>query len=902
MNRLSALLLLGTLSAWAMPWGSAMANFAEAAALDPEPVLAQLPIDQPSYETPFEIPGSDSDSAEPMDAALDSNVVAQANALVQSARELSQQGNAAAAIAQLSQATEQAETITGKDSRDDILSSIGFVLLDLNAFEQAEAVAQTMTYETFGSTEMLRVELEKALTNRYIQLGQQDKAIALIQAVPEEKRETYWVVAIEALIKQGEIAEAVALYGNFIDVLNLRHVAFNAINRAYIGTEKFDEAQAFANQDPFADPADKVNGLKELALWLARAGQLEKATDVANQLPAQERLFTLIELAKLNQTLGQNERAIVLLEEAEALPHDANESSIHFSNVTQIALAYVALGQPKTAEQLLTKIGDSIPPLSDPVHLTTQFIIQRIDAFAKVGAFNRATQLLIRLPEESRPEGRFRIATAYTDRGYYEQAITMAGQIPDRVLFPLPEYPDPKIELLNRIVVDSVKKGEFATAQRAVQIITSPVDKLQALDVITKAYQAQNKPRKAIATLDQALAIAKTIDNYSVQIERSLSIEYSSARLLLPIAEAYWTVNAQDKAISTAELALVSIQKFQNGSNSPWEKSWPNIDLIERIGLLGRDWQQPSLQQAALAEMNNQAMEISESETPVEPAIVIDSLFGLVELAYEPTSAPSELYENSLARLVQMAEDTTDEDQKLSVLYALVDVYYKTDQPALARVTVESILSLSESLPEDLRDDQYMRLALATIDSNDTELRSQLISKITSAEKRVDLLTQVAQQFAAQDNTEQAIAYFDQAMTLAQQTFTTNQFDERVSSLTRSYSRFVEGQDYKPMPERTPAEIAIMQRLPEVISDPWLKSTALMSFALNFPPNEAKQAYEALPNALAEISDPFVRRNLLWEEVVEAISYKRFDHATAIANQLDGNYKQSALGLIEMAR
>lgn len=249
---------------------------------------------------------------------------------------------------------------------------------------------------------------------------------------------------------------------------------------------------------------------------------------------------------------------------------------------------------------------------------------------------------------------------------------------------------------------------------------------------------------------------------------------------------------------------------------------------------------------------------------------------------------------------MQIAENSTDLDQKISVLCTLIDLYTKTNQPELARTTVDKMLPLVAPLPSDSRDDHYTRLVLAMLMSNDAELRSHLLSQLSSTDKQIEVLAQIAQQFAAQNNAEQAIAFLDQAINLAQENFSANKFEEVLASLANSYSPFNTGNDYfRPLPERNPAEIALMLRFPAAMSNPLLRANTLMSFAHNLPPTEAQKAYDALPAALAEISDPYARRNLLWEELTEAISYKQLDHATKLAKQLDGEYQVSALALID---
>jgi tetratricopeptide (TPR) repeat protein len=208
-------------------------------------------------------------------------------------------------------------------------------------------------------------------------------------------------------------------------------------------------------------------------------------------------------------------------------------------------------------------------------------------------------------PAEIDPTVALATATAYTDQGQYEQAIMLASQIPDRALMPLPEYADPKIELLYRIVAETSRQGKFALAEQAAQVITEPADQVNAWIAIAQAYQAAQQLPQATATLDKALAIANTID-IQVEVFQSRPEYFSSARsnadLLVAIAQGYWAAGQREQAIATVQSAIQSIQAFQLEQS---RSETPPTTLLEEtlladIAQLGRDWQVIELQQAAV--------------------------------------------------------------------------------------------------------------------------------------------------------------------------------------------------------------------------------------------------------------------------------------------------------------
>jgi hypothetical protein len=121
-------------------------------------------------------------------------------------------------------------------------------------------------------------------------------------------------------------------------------------------------------------------------------------------------------------------------------------------------------------------------------------------------------------------------------------------------------------------------------------------------------------------------------------------------------------------------------------------------------------------------------------------------------------------------------------------------------------------------------------------------------------------------------------------------------------ALANSYTFFNTGGYRQLQPQRQPAESLLISRVPQYISDPLLRARVWISFAPNLPPSEAQMAYQAISSAVAAIPDGYTRRNLLWEGINEALSHKDIEQATQLANVLEGDYRQSALALVELAR
>lgn len=817
------------------------------------------------------------------------NISNQVQAQLQIAQTLSNQGEQAAAIAQLNQATALVMPMPAGEDRDRLLSSIGLRLVDLNALDQAEAVAQSMTYETLGPAELFRVELEKSIVKSYIQANQTPQATQFIQSLKPEMRDQYWLTAIETLAQQEDVSEATRLLGQIADPSYSRYPAINAIVQAHIGTEQFVAGQAFLAQQSFADPLDQAAGFSELALWAGRANKMEEALAIAQQIPSANRATTLLTLTELYQARGQSEAATALLAEAAALPHSADDAWATFETASKIAARYVSLGQPDKALQVLNAAHQSAPNPPDSPYPDADWI----GAFAKIGAFDRASQLLANAPEGSGPEGRFRIATAYTDQHQYQQAITLLSQIPDGVLFPLPEYPDPKVELLTRILNEAIQQDQFAVAQRAALVMQNPVDQVRALMAIATAHQNQQRSDLAIAALDQSLTVANTIEQHGFYADRHSYYQMSNADLLTAIAAGYWATGQQEKAIATAQSALQSEKAFKSEASSAWYQ----INSLNAIVKLAREWQQPDLLRAAVAEAEAQIGPVP-AQTD-SPDALVEQLTGLINLAYNPGQPLSESVTRNLTLLETLRTQATEPNQQLSMLHNLVYVYGLTEQPPLIRSSVEQALPLIAPLPADLRDGNYTRLALAIAD--DPEGLSQVLPLLSSPHKQVEVLLQLAQQFAAKDKSTQAIERFEQAVALAEAALSESDLDALMLGFSNSYTFFNTG-SYKTLSPRTAAEIRIMSRLPQSISNSRLRAISWISFAPNLPPTEAQIAYTELSSTLATIPNDYAKRSLLWESLNQALAYQDFEQATQLANALDGEYRQSALGFVEIAR
>ncbi len=826
--------------------------------------------------------GDETTDSEVTDPSLSNEVQRQVQDLLQSARGEGQSRKTA--LSQLSQAAELAQTISDAASRDRLLQDIGLGLVELNALAEAEAITQTISYGAYGYEYGSRPELERAIIKAYIQSGQTPQAVSIAENTPSDRRNNYWMAVIDALADQNLLVEAAALLDRFTGDSSLddyqRYQAISRINQVYIDAEQFEQSQVFLQTRSLKHPGDEVSALRATTLWAGRAGQLETALAVARQIPANERDRTFIDLARLYHYQGQQAQAKSLLDEVRKLPpaditQDWQKQSV-FDLATSLAAGYADVGLTETAREVLTDAERNFSPSSGSYPS-----YKLVDVFARIGAFDRAIQLVDSAPSSQRHAARLSLAKVYTDRGDYDLAITTLSQMPNSALLP---YRERRQKLFERIVGETLKQKNVRRAKRAAQLIEDPTDSVSTWLKISAFYRAQ-QPQNAIEILD-----------------RLATNESSTAVSLVEIAQEYWALGQREQAIETAEAAISFIQNLQP---APWSPSYPNRDgggELEAIAKLGRNWQAPELQAAAVREIETRIEAAASDELPL---IGIDSaykLVSLVELAYNPNQAPSDLFNRNLTRLETAFEQAPD-SYRLSVLDSMASLYSNINRPDEALVAIAEILPLIAVLPdENQRTHYYSRVAGFTIQNDDLEAQLKALPHL-SIGQRLEVLTGLVQRAAGEDDTARTMQYFDQLIQLSQSQ-SQGDLDYLLLSLAYKYedNRDPNGFYAAPLP-LTSAAIALLMRLPQHISDPYQQIGAWSIINRRaLPPVETDKAYEALHAKIKEIPDSYRKREMLWSELENLLNNQDFDRATRMAYQLEDAYRRTALGWIETVR
>ena len=826
---------------------------------------------------------SETTESETTDPQLSNNIQSQVQDLLQFARV--GDGSTETALSQLNQATELAQTISDVRTHDRILQGIGSMFVELDALAEAQAIAQAMTYETYGEMGAFRPQLERAIIKAYIQSGQTSQALSIAENAPSNVRKQYWVEAIYALADQNLPVEAAALIDRIADDpssgvsgfdVHDRRQAINRINQIYIGAEQFDKAQAFLQQQALRQAGEEASGLRATVLWAGRAGQLEMARMIANQIPENYRAGTLIELAQLYQYHGQPEQAKSLIDEAQQLfSEDNNDGRGSFEAATQVAEAYAELGETAAARKVLmaAEQAGAVPTNS---YSTSDWV----SAYAKIGAFDRAMQLVDSASAGQRHKNRLSLATVYTDQGDYDQAMTTLSQMPNSALLP---YRRRRQKLYERIAEETLEQKKAGIAKRAVLLIEDPADRVSGWLEVASFHREQRQTQEAVEILD-----------FLVKDEAATTIS------LTAIAQEYWAVGQRDQAIKTAEAAITAIPSFQPDAKAPLYDN----NYLSTIAKLGRNWQAPELQAAAVREMETRIEAAISEELPLLSINSSYQLINLVELAYTPSQPPSTLFNRNLARL-ETSFKQEPANYRLSVLDRMASLYSSIGRPDKAHAAIKEILPLIALFPdENQRSHYYSRMANITIQTADLEDQLQILPRLSTAQ-HLDVLAGMIQQAASKNDTALSEQYFDQLIQLGKRSQSLGDHDDLLLKLAHSYEDhgYTGGEFYSPPLPRTSAAVALLMRLPQHVSDPFQQVVLWNTLIrLGLPPAETDKAYEALYATLKEIPNGYRKREVLWFFLEHSLNDRDFERAVKTAYQLEEGYCRTALGWIETIR
>ncbi|MEP0934702.1 tetratricopeptide repeat protein [Leptolyngbya sp. FACHB-8] len=807
-------------------------------------VLTAIPVTAATTPNPSDLSDGDSGSAIAQTTAQ-SNPATQAWTLIQTARRHAARGEVAKATEALFQAEQTAALLSNSTTLDQLFATIAAEQAKLGQYDRAIAIANRMSYTSLpalGCCVPVRTDAEVAIVQAYLSAGQVETAQQFAEGIQfASSRDVALVPVISYLAEQGQFREAIALSQRTEAYTDLAH---QAILKSYINADRFTDALAFT--ETIADQNEKSVLLTTLAQWAWRSGKTDLSYQIASEIPeSSSRVQLWIEVALAYAKTGAQERALTILSEAYEL----------------------AKMQPDS-----------------------QVFAQWSGYFAQVGAFDRAIALADGLTGYDQAHARVIIARVYSDAGRYDEAIALVQRVPDGVLQPFGDMPDLKAEALQYIAQQAVKAGQYGRAVQAANVLQEQ-GRVKALRAIAQHYQRANQSQEAIATLDQALAVARTVDRTTIFYDRNTFVTVSNAGLLLEIAQDYVAFNQPNRAVAVLDEALESAQVLKVESQDSVREQVRSIGAIARLyDQLGQGERVRAAAEGAFNLINQAPGSERSSVFPawtVEPLAEVAQMFGI--------AGDREQAMEMLSGLKTASSTITEPIPRLWGMNAIIKAYGTLGAESQMKETAEAALTLVQSLEPAQRDWLIGLIAVAAA-SSEPSYALQTIQNQPQQAVYIPTLAQIAANYYAKGQDSQAQAVVAQLQQITEMIPDDSQREQALNDAIRYY--FV-------LPGNQDPSIAQLLQAGQINAD--IQSANLraynwfliaQAYTRQGETNRANQAIQFSLDTVKTMGDRFAQRELLWQMVEQALSTEDRE----LAEQLAMGFEEEAYRAIALQR
>ncbi|EDX76405.1 tetratricopeptide repeat domain protein [Coleofasciculus chthonoplastes PCC 7420] len=807
--------------------------------------------------------------------------------LIENARASAKENQLAQATRLLSQAFELAQTLEEQTIRNPLLVKIIAEYSKIGAYPDAIARLSTISYDEplpDNQGYSVRMQGEILLTQAYINEQKYEQALDYAQNLElDAAKYRALVEIITGYARQGQFAQAISLSPTLEADSYQQYLAQSAILAEYIQRHEYDAALAYVQGIPNTDNKDSIaRSLAEMAWRYGRYDIALESGQIITNLSL--KVTTLRNLAQALVAVGQQEKAASIVSQAFELSKKSEEFLV-FDWVKD----FLATGQQNQVNTILNNL---------------------------TGANDYPTAY-----------NRFLLANAYLSQGQYREAFKYAQPIPDRVLLPLAEYKDPKVELFESIIQQALEAGQYDFAQEVALTLTNKEDQVKTLQTIARHGAKMGQNNQAVSFLNQALSLAKTIESISVVPERSLFWTEPNASLLIPIADNYIALEQNQAARETLELATQSVQKFetQYAFDIPvWTKSQALRQIAARYRELGNPEQAAELLAIALAEVPSLtrnpdiiqeslaiATAYAELGNPQPGLEIIKKTLPLVEtverkseqvsllttianalIKWGSTTQGFEHLKSALSVLSTMESDA----EKIPLMISLIGVYLDRgeDVEPLTLQTLEMIQRLSSEYEQS---NHFTNLATVLAQDKSQNLVFQMIDKIPNQLDKTRMILTLAQTSAAQGNLSIASEQLRQALTVVN---TIQDEQQRDELLVNTAAPLANLNDLNHIYQDETWRYDFATDIAQGITNPETKATISIKLALKYAHAgdslaAGKTATAAL-EAAEQIEQPQQWQTQLWQTIDVALNQKRYDFVKQVANGLtDAIYKTSLL-------
>ncbi|MBD2072554.1 tetratricopeptide repeat protein [Phormidium sp. FACHB-592] len=772
-----------------------------------------------------------------------SKPAAQAWELIRTARHNAANGQVAQATADLLQAEQLTALLSNSATLDQLFATIAAEFAKLGQYDQAIAVTNRMSYTSLpplGCCVPVRTDAEVAIVRAYLNAGQIKTAQQFAERIQfAPSRDQALIPVVSYLAEQGQFSEAIALSQS---IQNYGDQARDVILKSYINADRFTDAFAFVEK--ITDPNEKSSLLSTLARWAWRSGKTDLSYQIASQIP---------------------------------------EPSSRVQLWTEVALAYARAGAKERAVSILSEAYELAKIQPEP-----QVFAQWAGYFAQVGAFDRALALANSFTGYEQAHAKVIIARAYSDLGRYTEAIAITQQVPDGILQPFGDMLDLKAEALQQVVRQVAKTKQYDRAMQAANVLQGQA-RVKALRTIAQQYRRVNRPQDAIAMLDQALAVARSVDRITIFYDRNTYVTVSNAGLLLEITQDYLAFNQSDQARAVLNEALESAKtlKVQN-QDSVREQ----VQYLETIARLYAQLQQHERVQAAAEGAFNLINQFPGSERsssfPFWTVVPMAEVAQMFFLAGDKEEAMQ-----MLSSLRTVNSTATDPLQQLRGMEAIVKAYATIGAEPQMQETAEAALTLTRTLNPAQQDWMIGHIAVAAA-SSDPAYALQIIQNQPQQAGYVSTLAQMAVNYHAADQDTQAQAVVIQLQQIAETIPDDNQREQALNDAVRFY--------FVLSGVRNPSISQLLQagQINAELQSPNLKAynwfLIAQAYAFQGETNRANQAAQFSRETVTTMRDRFEQRELLWQMVEEALGAEEPALAAQIAMGFnEESYRTTAL-------
>lgn len=812
--------------------------------------------------------------------------------LILKARRLVAEDKQNRAVATLTQAFTSAQNIEDDQSKNEALLIVIGELANMGAREEAIALTEKI------SDSPIFTEASVVITKAYLEAGEYEQGLKYARSLESETAQSLTLIEVVKTFSQaGKLAEAkeIALYipgDNY-----QKYQAAEAIIHSYSQKKEYAEALAFI--DTLSNENNIYSVASNLAKNAARAGYYDVSFAASKKIPNPVNQVQVMEgVADAHLAVGQIQEARTIVEEAEKLSKQTGDPPhSHWLG------KWLATGQE---------------------HKVREFAAQ-LTRGANEDAFDRSL-----------------LARVYLNQGQYQQAFEFAKLIPDRVLLPLAEYPDPKVELFTEIIGRALEEKDFAFAKEVALTLTEKEDKVRTLQAIAKAYHFNGNSEQALATLDQAFTIAKTIDVINVTPERHLFFQYSNAEILIPLARDYREFGQKQKGLEVLALAAQSIDKFNQQNSSDWQQFLPQkriwyvakeyIEWGEKekaATLLEQAWQEilglkgePNRRigdMITIAELEEKIGNFDQVKTIVSEARKMNQTGSK-----GPAKFSSELqFANLLIKIGEQeeampfgrSEAIALLDEATPQLEQLRDVPFYINSIAayknagvgdrklkpLIRKTLRQIRQLPSEHNQRL---QLNNLVATLVNIDASEMARDIVQQINDPRQKTDMLLTLARKYQTLDNSSRSSETLNQALATAQN-IPNRGIPNAVRAITRDrlLSDQVGAFDSSSYGFSAPAtgwNSGQVVKITQAIAKPETKAYLFIGFAFNYAKSgNHKASAQTLALALEaaqDVQDKQTWEDKLWETLQASLEAEEYDLAKKIALATGGvDYQITAL-------